>query len=100
MKSKDTLYSLQVPFFYKFLCSRADFLSRLKEKTHLSAKGFLSLSQQTGCSQQAGRMSIMSAGVHHAGPSGTILCFVSLFDRQRIRIRPESNRAASLSRAL
>ena len=74
----------------KRLCAFSNFLTRLKHKTNLSAERVSVLRQDFRGTQKAGRVRIMTAGVHDACILRTIGALVRLLNGQRVDIRTQN----------
>lgn len=74
----------------KRLCAFSNFLTRLKHKTNLSAERVSVLRQDFRGTQKAGRVRIMTAGVHDACILRTVCTLMRLLNGQRVDIRTQN----------
>ena len=61
----------------------------LEDEAHLAGELVAVLEQQLGRSEQHRRVTVVPAGVHHAGPRRHVRNHVLLEDRQRIDVSPQ-----------
>lgn len=95
MQSKYPLHTVQRARVNKIQGAVSGLLRRLEQEADLAAKAAPVFRQDSGGAQQARRMGVVAAGVHHALCLGAVFHIVVFLNRESVDIRPQRHDTAS-----
>ena len=96
METKDALHIIDLSAFYDGGSALTVFLSGLEDQLYSSGKFFSVRIQIFRRTQQSSRMSVVPAGMHHPGVTGTMGEVIEFFHLQGVNVAPQSDNRSAL----